>query len=88
MASSLGKWQQRIRDHYSQNADTESDSKWASGDFWRPLMANFKVDPHRVDDPSLNRLKEIVNADATVIDVGGGAGRFALPKHSRCFLPA
>lgn len=39
----------------------------------------FRDDPHRIDDPVLDALRATIPATATVLDVGGGAGRFALP---------
>ena len=41
--------------------------------------ANRPLDPHRTDDPVLNSLYAILGKDADVLDVGGGAGRYALP---------
>ena len=45
--------------------------------------ANRPLDPYRTDDPVLNSLYAVVGADTTVLDVGGGAGRFALPLATR-----
>ena len=36
-------------------------------------------DPHRADDPAVNALLKFIDSETTVMDVGGGAGRFALP---------
>ena len=44
----------------------------------RPVFASERLDPYRTDDPALNGLYEIVGKGAEVLDVGGGAGRFAL----------
>ena len=42
------------------------------------------LDPFRTDDPVLNSLfAAVVAANATVLDVGGGAGKFALPLATR-----
>ena len=49
----------------------------------RPVFAAKTQDPFRTDDPALNALYEIVGEDAEVLDVGGGAGRFALPLATR-----
>ena len=84
MASAVENWGKKVRAHYSQNTAAEGQSQWASGDHWRPLMANFKVDPHRTNDSSLDRSKQIVGPASTVIDVGGGAGRYALPLSFHC----
>ena len=45
--------------------------------------ANRPLDPYRTDDPVLNALYAALSPDATVLDVGGGAGRFALPLATR-----
>ena len=47
-------------------------------------MSNFQIDPYRTGDPALNRLKQIVAPNSAVIDVGGGAGRYALPLSYQC----
>ncbi len=45
--------------------------------------ANRPLDPHRADDAVLNALYAILEPNAEVLDVGGGAGRFALPLATR-----
>ena len=45
--------------------------------------SNRPVDPYRTDDPVLNALYAALSPDATVLDVGGGAGRYALPLATR-----
>ena len=45
--------------------------------------ANRPLDPYRTDDPVLNGLYAILGKDADVLDVGGGAGRYALPLATR-----
>ena len=45
--------------------------------------ANRPLDPYRADDPVLNSLYTSLSADAEVLDVGGGAGRFALALATR-----
>ncbi len=49
----------------------------------RPVFASEPQDPYRTDDAALNVLHEIVGEGAEVLDVGGGAGRFALPLATR-----
>ena len=53
-------------------------------DHWRPYAQNFKADPRRTDDPLVNRLLEEVGPHKTVLDVGAGGGRLALPLALRC----
>jgi SAM-dependent methyltransferase len=53
-------------------------------DRWEPFSAFFKTDPHRTDDVEVNRLAQEVTPAMTLLDVGAGAGRFALPLALRC----
>ena len=84
MASAIEYWRQQVEGHNLQSTRVQGESLWASGEYWRPLMSNFTIDPHRTDDPGLNHLLSEVGPDTTVMDVGGGAGRFALPLALRC----
>ena len=45
--------------------------------------SNRLLDPRRTDDPVLNALCAALPPDAAVLDVGGGAGRYALPLAAR-----
>ena len=49
----------------------------------RPVYASTPMDPYRTDDPVANGLFELVGEDTEVLDVGGGAGRLALPLATR-----
>lgn len=48
-------------------------------DFYGPVSALFRADPLRTDEPTLERLREIARPDDTWLDIGAGAGRYALP---------
>ena len=52
-------------------------------DHRRPVFASEPMDPYRTDDPALNAIYEIVGDASEILDVGGGAGRFALPLATR-----
>ena len=53
-------------------------------DHWKPFAESFKADPHRTDDPLLSYLLQAVQPDDTVLDVGAGGGRLALPLALKC----
>ena len=48
-------------------------------DFYAPVRSLFRADPTRTDDPLLAALLALVRPGDTWLDVGAGAGRFALP---------
>lgn len=48
-------------------------------DFYAPSVARFVEDPRRADDPVLDALLELARPDDAWLDIGAGAGRFALP---------
>ena len=53
-------------------------------DHWQPYAERFRADPHRTDDLLLERLLAFVEPRHTVVDVGAGGGRLALPIALRC----
>ncbi len=48
-------------------------------DFYAPISGMFVSDPRRTDDPSLDRLLSLARSSDRWLDIGAGAGRFALP---------
>ena len=48
-------------------------------DFYAPVRSLFRADPARTDDPLLVALLDMVGHGETWLDIGAGAGRFALP---------
>jgi SAM-dependent methyltransferase len=48
-------------------------------DFYAPVNSLFRADPTRTDDPVLGELLRLVRSGETWLDVGAGAGRYALP---------
>ncbi len=48
-------------------------------DFYAPVRSLFRADPTRADDPILKALLALVRSGERWLDVGAGAGRFALP---------
>lgn len=48
-------------------------------DFYGPVTRTFVADPDRTDDPVLDVLAGLARPDETWLDIGSGAGRYALP---------
>ena len=48
-------------------------------DFYGPVTALFRADPRRTDEPTLDRLRALARPGETWLDIGAGAGRYALP---------
>jgi CTP:molybdopterin cytidylyltransferase MocA/SAM-dependent methyltransferase len=48
-------------------------------DFYAPVTGLFRADPRRTDEPVLDALLRLVESGETWLDIGAGAGRYALP---------
>jgi SAM-dependent methyltransferase len=48
-------------------------------DFYARVTSIFRADPHRTNEPVLDLLLAIARRDETWLDIGAGAGRYALP---------
>lgn len=81
--SAADRWQERVEAHHAQSLKAQELIEPIE-DFWRPYAARFRADPHRTDDPVLNRLLREAASGKTVLDVGGGGGRLALPLALHC----
>ena len=76
--SSVEAWRARVERHHAQSEGV-MEASLREGDFWRNLAPMFRADPYREDDEALNALMELTPEGGSVLDVGGGAGRFAIP---------
>lgn len=56
----------------------------APADYWPAHARAFRADPRRSHDALVNRLRQEVTSDDTLIDVGAGDGHLALPLALRC----
>ncbi len=79
----IDNWRSRVEAHHAQS-ERVMDESILSGDFWRRLAPMFRADPRRTDDEALNAIAELVDEGSTLLDVGGGAGRFAVALAFRC----
>jgi SAM-dependent methyltransferase len=48
-------------------------------DFYAPVRSLFRADPRRTDDPVLDGLRSLAHPEDVWLDIGAGAGRYALP---------
>ena len=48
-------------------------------DFYAPVTGLFRADPTRTDEPALDTLLQLVLPGERWLDIGAGAGRYALP---------
>ena len=70
-------WAARVRENAEQ---VERFREVPDGaDFYAPVTGLFRADPRRTDEPVLGALLELVEPGDTWLDIGAGAGRYALP---------
>ena len=77
------RWRHMVETEHAQSEEMRGAIP-APDDHWRPYAVQFRADPRRSDDPLLERLLNFVKSGQTVIDVGAGGGRLALPLALRC----
>ena len=73
----LETWARRVRaDREQVNRCREVDDP---ADFYAPVTSRFRMDPRRTDDATLNVLLSLARPEDVWLDIGSGAGRYALP---------
>ena len=77
-ADALSAWADRVRRNREQ-AERRRLVLPERGDFYAPIAAWFRADPHREGDATLDALRDLVMPGDTVLDIGAGGGRYALP---------
>lgn len=75
-ADALRAWAERVR---ANRAQVERFREAAPADFYAPIAGMFRADPRRHDEPTLEALRALVRSTDTVLDIGAGGGRYALP---------
>ena len=80
-ATPIEAWRERVSAFDRDMAEIRGEGQ--DGGRRRLVFAAKTLDPYRTDDPTLNALLEMVGDGAEVLDVGGGAGRLALPLATR-----
>ena len=83
ITTAIDAWKRRIEEHDAQSLRARGDRP-QDGDWWSSLAGGFRADPKRAGDPVADLLAGWVTPETTVLDVGGGAGRYALPLALRC----
>ncbi|MDA1279044.1 MAG: class I SAM-dependent methyltransferase [Chloroflexi bacterium] len=77
-------WQRNVELEHEQSDRIREEA--ASDDFWKPVAQRF-VPPEKGDsgpDNTVEQLKEFIEPKDTVLDVGAGGGRLAIPLAEYC----
>jgi tRNA/tmRNA/rRNA uracil-C5-methylase (TrmA/RlmC/RlmD family) len=82
--SAIEVWKQRVAAHHEQSHKVRAALGVTEVDRWEAASPFFKANPRRTGDVEVDRLVQEVDPSTTVLDVGGGAGRCALPLALRC----
>ena len=69
-------WAERVRENREQ---AEKYRETQAPDFYAPVSSLFVADPRRTDEPALSVLLASANDAQVWLDIGAGAGRYALP---------
>jgi SAM-dependent methyltransferase len=74
--AALDAWAARVRANREQ---VEQFREASPADFYAGIADIFRADPRRESEPTLEALRGLVLPDETLLDIGAGGGRFALP---------
>ena len=77
----LSAWAARVRANREQ---VEQYREATPSDFYGPIAGMFRADPRRRDEPTLEGLLSLIRPEDTVVDIGAGGGRYALPLALHC----
>ena len=69
-------WADRVR---ANRVQAERLRETQAGDHYGPVTGLFVADPRRTGEPALDALLAMAAPDETWLDIGAGAGRYALP---------
>lgn len=72
----LAAWAARVRANREQ---VDQFREASPTDFYAPVAGMFRADPRRQNEPMLDKLRELMRPADTVLDIGAGGGRYALP---------
>jgi hypothetical protein len=80
--SAAREWRERIEAHNAQTLRARAGRDVP--DLWSGLAGGFQDDPRRTGDQIIDLVGGWLTPESTLLDVGGGAGRHALPFALRC----
>ena len=80
--TAIERWREMVLREHAQSDSMRPEPREA--DFWTPYARHFGTDPRRDGDELLDFLLTQVRPEDTLIDVGAGGGRLALPLALRC----
>jgi SAM-dependent methyltransferase len=75
-SDALRAWAARVRANREQ---VEQFREASPADFYAPIAGLFRADPRRQEEPTLRAVQALVQAEETLLDIGAGGGRLALP---------
>ena len=77
-AAALTAWADRVRLNREQ-VERRRKAMPPRDDYYASIAAMFRADPHREGDATVEALRSLVRSGDTVLDIGAGGGRYALP---------